>query len=129
MPVPDFLSCAGGIAARPAELIDLLRLPYGPHGFAPATLAAMERIASAQSHYALGGRVHVVERDGQTGPLWWLSGSNGAWKSRASYHPATDSGFAVMSAAGDAALLERRQAAWRDTVLQARDLSEPSVTD
>ncbi|MBW4329800.1 beta-lactamase family protein [Stakelama sp. CBK3Z-3] len=118
LPMPSYLVCAGGTAATPEDLIRLLRYPYTP-GYPGADREALARVASAGSHYALGGRTRVVTVDGVAHPLSWKSGSNGAFKSRAAYDPISDTGYAIVTNEGDLELLQARTNDWAKRTLGA----------
>lgn len=95
--LPDFVLCAGGLAATPADLIRLLRFPYRAGAFTPDMLEQLETVASPEEHYALGGRVRRVRIDGDVHDVSWESGSNGVFKSYTVYDPLSDVGYSVMT--------------------------------
>ncbi|WP_161956834.1 serine hydrolase domain-containing protein [Sphingosinithalassobacter portus] len=115
--IPDFVLCAGGLAATPDDLIRLLRFPYHAGKFTPAMIEAIETVASPDDHYALGGRVRRVRVDGAEHRIAWESGSNGAFKSYSVYDPEADMGYAVMTNEDDFDFIGERRDAWIRDVL------------
>jgi CubicO group peptidase (beta-lactamase class C family) len=114
---PAFLTCAGGIASTPMDLIRLLRFPYRGADFSDATLRLLETVPTPAQSYAIGGRVyHLTTPDGTRHALSWQSGSNGPWKARAVYDPVHDIGYAAMTGDDDYDVLEARRDAWRARV-------------
>ena len=109
-PLPRFLTCAGGLATTPTDLLALARYPHNG-GVGEASLAELTRVHTPDEGYTLGGRF-MRNDDGQ--PLSWQSGSNGAYKSLVTYDPASDTGFAAMTASGDSAEIEAARDAWME---------------
>lgn len=95
--IPDFVLCAGGLAATPADLIRLARFAHHAGAFSADMLEDLETVASPESHYALGGRVRQVKVGGEIRTIHWESGSNGPFKSYTVYDPVADVGYAVMT--------------------------------
>lgn len=113
MPLPSWLACAGGMVTTPSDLLKLMDW-VAHHSLSADSLDALTHVTSPEEHYALGGR---VRRDEETGALYfWLSGSNGPFKSRAGYRIDTREGFAAMNAADDWEVLVAAKEAWFETV-------------
>ena len=109
-PIPAFLTCAGGLATTPTDLIALARFPHWG-GLSAGSLAALTTVTTPEEGYTLGGR--YADPVGQGGKwISWQSGSNGAYKSLVTYDPASDTGFAAMTAADDTATLDTAREAW-----------------
>ncbi|MBA16688.1 MAG: hypothetical protein CMN73_10090 [Sphingomonas sp.] len=115
--IPDFVLCAGGLAATPDDLIRMLRFPYHAGKFTPAMIEAIDTVASPDDHYALGGRVRRVRVDGAEHRIAWESGSNGAFKSYSVYDPQADMGYAVMTNENAFDFIGERRDAWIRDVL------------
>ncbi len=110
LPIPAFLTCAGGLATTPSDLIKLARFAHRG-GLSESSLQALQEVATPEEDYALGGRfVHRVEGDPRL--LSWQSGSNGAYKSLVTYDPVTDTGFAAMAATGNNEDIQLARAQW-----------------
>ncbi|KPM24550.1 hypothetical protein AAJ72_01985 [Citromicrobium sp. RCC1885] len=112
-PLPGFLTCAGGLGTTPRDLLALARFPH-MGGVSAASLAELTTVHTPEEGYTLGGR--FMYRDDSAGgqPLSWQSGSNGAYKSLVTYDPASDTGFAAMTASGDNTEIEAARDAWMD---------------
>ncbi|WOI54227.1 serine hydrolase domain-containing protein [Parvularcula sp. LCG005] len=110
--MPDFLTCAGGIAATSADLLRLVRYPYHTERLGEAELGALTTILTEDEGYTLGGRVLSVPYGDSKHLLAWHTGSNGAFKSRTAYDPVTDTGIAIVTNDGDLDLLYDRTRAW-----------------
>ncbi|XUU61605.1 serine hydrolase domain-containing protein [Erythrobacter sp. HA6-11] len=108
IPIPAFLTCAGGLATTPTDLLALARFPH-KGGLSEAALGNLTRIATPEEGYTLGGRFRVSE-EGRL--LSWQSGSNGAYKSLVVYDPESDLGFAAMSADGTHEGIQSARADW-----------------
>ena len=80
-------------------------------GLSTRSLAALTTVTTPEEGFTLGGR--YADPGGQGG-MWmsWQSGSNGAYKSLVTYDPASDTGFAAMTAADDTATLDSACEAW-----------------
>lgn len=111
-PVPDFLTCAGGVASTVTDLVKLVRYPYRAEAFGPDELALLTTIATADEGYALGGRYREAVSGGKKHFLSWQSGSNGAYKSIAVYDPLLDVGYAIATADDARKAIEERRRAW-----------------
>lgn len=115
--IPNYLTCAGGLASTTEELILLVRHPYRTADFAPEDLEALVTVTTEHEDYTIGGRVKRVRVGSQERTLSWQSGSNGSFKSRAAYDPELDTGFAVVTNEGSNTLVDERRDAWlRDEV-------------
>lgn len=55
LPMPDFLKCAGGIAAVPQDLVLLLRFAH-KRGLSTRSVQALKAIRTPEENYSLGGR-------------------------------------------------------------------------
>ncbi len=109
--LPVFLTCAGGLATTPADLVALARFPH-MGGLSTASLAELTTVHTPEEDYTLGGRF-VRTANGSTEQLLsWQSGSNGAYKSLVTYDSSNDTGFAAMTASGDSAEIEAARAEW-----------------
>ncbi|NVE95166.1 serine hydrolase domain-containing protein [Altererythrobacter lutimaris] len=108
IPIPSFLTCAGGLATTPTDLLALARFPH-KGGLSQNALSDLTSIATPEEGYTLGGRFRVSE-EGKL--LSWQSGSNGAYKSLVVYEPESDSGFAAMSADGTNEGIQSARAQW-----------------
>lgn len=98
-PVPDFVSCAGGLAARPADLLAISAFPFTSPLFDDADRADLMHVSTPDEAYTLGGRFEWVrDRDGAVRRISWQTGSNGPWYASAIYDPETGHGFAAMTA-------------------------------
>ncbi|MEM6274417.1 MAG: serine hydrolase domain-containing protein [Myxococcota bacterium] len=117
LPVPSFVGCAGGLAVTPADLIALMRYPYTSGHLAPEQRRALQTVTSPEEHYTLGGRVvRMVGKDGEPRFVSWLSGSNGDWKTRATYDPVTDTGHVALTASGESRGMEAARARWLEAM-------------
>ncbi|MEE4211237.1 MAG: serine hydrolase domain-containing protein [Parvularcula sp.] len=114
-PIPPFLTCAGGVAASAEGLIALIRYPYDVASWDNDTLSQLTEVRSMEESYALGGRVWVIDTEEGARPLHWLSGSNGAFKSRAVYDIETGQAFAVVTNEDDNALVDARRDGFVET--------------
>ncbi|MEN3972049.1 serine hydrolase domain-containing protein [Sphingomicrobium sp. XHP0235] len=110
--IPAWLGCAGGMVTTPADLVRLMDW-VATAALGPESRATLVRNTSPEEQYALGGRVRT--RAGSPS-LFWLSGSNGAFKSRAAYDPVSRRGFAAMTASDDYGPLEAAMEDWADTL-------------
>lgn len=119
LPIPGFLTCAGGLATTPTDLIALARFAH-KGGLSARSLEALQSIATPEENYALGGRF-VDRNDGDTRKLSWQTGSNGAYKSLLVYDPASDSGFAAMTASGSNTAIQSARDAWLKQVMGWND--------
>ncbi|ANU06983.1 serine hydrolase domain-containing protein [Paraurantiacibacter namhicola] len=110
IPIPGFLTCAGGLATTPQDLIALARFPH-KGGLGAASLQALTTVTTPDEGYTLGGRYADPDGDGKA---WvsWQSGSNGAYKSLVVYDPASDTGFAAMTASDDEGVIHAARADW-----------------
>lgn len=98
-PVPDFVSCAGGLAARPADLLAISAFPFTSSLFDDADRADLLHVSTPDEAYTMGGRFEWVrDRDGAVRRISWQTGSNGPWYASAIYDPETGHGFAAMTA-------------------------------
>ncbi len=113
LPIPGFLSCAGGLATTPTDLLALTRFVHFG-GLSEASLEALTQIATPEESYALGGRF-VPRGDSDPRLLSWQTGSNGAYKSLVVYDPVTDTGFAAMTATGDGTEIEEHRDRWTNS--------------
>lgn len=94
-PIPKFMTCAGGVATRPADLIRLARFPF-TH-FDKPLLNDFTKHTSPEESYALGGRYkYITLRDEQVF-VSHQSGKNGDYQSAVLYSPKYDVGLAIMS--------------------------------
>ena len=110
LPIPAFLTCAGGLATTPSDLIALARFAH-KGGLSEQSLQALQEVATPEEDYALGGR--FIERaTDDPRKLSWQSGSNGAYKSLVTYDPVTDTGFAAMTATGNNDDIQQARAQW-----------------
>ena len=107
-PLPSFLQCAGGMASTPADILALARFAHDG-GLSDASLSLLTKVTTAEQSYTLGGRFRTTSA-GRL--LSWQAGSNGSYKSLVVYDPATDTGFAAMTASGDPATLDAARDAW-----------------
>lgn len=111
-PVPDFLTCAGGVASTAADLLKLVRHPYRTAGFSRDELAQLTEVATEAESYALGGRYNTMKINDTVHVLSWQSGSNGAYKSIAVYDPLLDIGYAIATADDARTAIESRRDCW-----------------
>ncbi len=107
-PLPGFLTCAGGLATTPSDLLALARFPH-KGGLSAASLKALTSVTTPEEDYTLGGRFTIIKDRGQ---ISWQTGSNGAYKSLVAYDPATDTGFAAMTASGSNAEIQSARGRW-----------------
>lgn len=119
LPLPDFISCAGALEARPSDLLALVAYPFESEDFDDDDRAQLTTVTSPAQVYTLGGRFEtVLDADGRARQISWQNGNNGPWFAVALYDPDTGEGLAVMSAeGGDEAL------ALRDAWLEERGLT------
>ena len=110
--IPDFVLCAGGLAATPADLIRLARFAHHAGAFTPEMLADLETVASPADYYALGGRVRQAMVNGEVRTINWESGSNGPFKSYTVYDPVADIGYAIMTNEDDFDFIGARRDRW-----------------
>ncbi|MBV7265301.1 serine hydrolase domain-containing protein [Erythrobacter ani] len=109
-PLPGFLTCAGGLASTPRDLIALARFPH-KGGLTAGSLEQLTTITAPEEGYTLGGRF-LQTSAGQL--LSWQSGSNGAYKSVVTYDPSTDTGFAAMTASGSNESIQAARTEWME---------------
>ncbi|MBD2842961.1 serine hydrolase domain-containing protein [Erythrobacter rubeus] len=109
-PMPGFLTCAGGLASTPRDLIALARFPH-KGGLSAGSLDRLMTITTPEEGYTLGGRF-LETSNGQL--LSWQSGSNGAYKSVVTYDPASDTGFAAMTASGSNEGIQAARSDWME---------------
>jgi len=120
-PLPQFLTCAGGIASTPSDLIALVRFPH-KGGLSAKSLKALTTITTPEEGYTLGGR---YRSDVSAQMLSWQSGSNGAYKSLASYDPEEDTGFAAMTACGSSEAISAARESWMEARTRPEELRSP----
>lgn len=107
MDFPAFLTCAGGLATTPGDLLSLLRFPH-KGGLSAQSLVDLTTVTTPAEYYTLGGRYFAKDNI-----LWsWQSGSNGPYKSVAIYDPTRDIGYAAMTAGNDKKSLELARDRW-----------------
>ncbi len=111
-PIPAFLTCAGGLATTPTDLIALARFPHNG-GLSANGLAALTDIATPAEDYALGGRF-IARSQTDARLISWQTGSNGAYKSLVVFDPISDVGFAAMTASGDSTAIQRHRGDWME---------------
>jgi len=112
LPLPDFISCAGGLESTPADLLALVAYPFESDDFDAEDRADLTTITSPTQAYTIGGRFEtVIDVQGAHRQISWQNGNNGPWFAQAVYDPATGQGWAAMSSQGGDAVLEQR-AAW-----------------
>ena len=107
-PMPAFLTCAGGLASTPADLLSLARFPH-KGGLSKASLMALEQVTTPEEDYTLGGR-YIAAKAGHK--ISWQTGSNGAYKSLVVYDPVTDDGYAAMTASNDNSAIQSARGQW-----------------
>lgn len=107
LPAPGWLACAGGMVTTPVDLVRLLEWVYG-EALDEDQVEQLFAVTTPEEGYTLGGRVWLDE-DHQ---LVWLSGSDGAFKSRAAYDTKSGRAFAAMTASDDYDRLEKARTAW-----------------
>lgn len=106
-PMPDFLKCAGGLAAVPNDLVRLLRFAH-KGGLSAQSVQELKTIRTPEENYSLGGRFET-----HAGRLIdWKTGSNGPYKSVVVYDPVTDTGFAAMTASDTWDRIEEAREEW-----------------
>lgn len=106
-PMPDFLKCAGGLASPPKDLVKMLRFVH-LGGLSEGIRATLMQARTPEENYSLGGRYERVE--GRL--IDWKTGSNGPYKTVVVYDPASDQGFAAMTATDDWSTIERLRDEW-----------------
>ena len=111
-PLPGFLTCAGGLATTPTDLIALARFPH-KGGLSASSLRALTTIYTPDEGYTLGGR-YIMAGQGTKRLVSWHTGSNGAYKSLVTYDPLTDSGFAAMTASNDSQMIQDARTEWME---------------
>ena len=94
-PIPSFMTCAGGIAGSPSDLIRLARFPF--YFVSDPLQSRAMALTTPQQHYALGGRFKAHTVAGQQRIISHQSGQNGDFRSAVIYVPELDIGFAVMT--------------------------------
>lgn len=107
-PIPGFLTCAGGLATTPTDLIALARFPHHG-GLSAASVRALMTITTPEEGYTLGGRYQLA---GEQNLISWQTGSNGAYKSLVVYDPTSDTGFAAITASGSNKAIQSARAEW-----------------
>ena len=115
MPLPAWLACAGGLVTTPTDLVRMMDW-VANSSLSLDSLDALTSLTTPEEGYALGGHVRVEE--GST--YFWLSGSNGAFKTSAAYRLDTREGFAAMTASGDTGRLATAKDDWFE-VVRTRD--------
>lgn len=120
-PVPDFLSCAGGIASTAGDLVKLVRHPFHTAGLSEEALDRFTAISTPQENYALGGRYQIMNVGDVAHNLSWQSGSNGAYKSIAVYDPVLDIGYAVLTADDARNAIEAKRDLWLEKALMGQN--------
>ncbi len=106
-PMPDFLKCAGGLAAVPKDLVLLSRFAH-TEGLSKQSLQALKTIRTPEENYSLGGR---FEKHADR-LIDWKTGSNGPYKSIVVYDPKTDTGIAAMTASDTWTEIETVREGW-----------------
>ncbi|MCM8557601.1 serine hydrolase domain-containing protein [Sphingomicrobium sediminis] len=112
MPVPGWLQCAGGMVTTPVDLIGFMYWVEQDALSVDGVEALMEPTTWNEdgTAYTLGGSILIDAETDQR--VFWLSGSNGAFKSRAAYNLWTGEAFAAMNAVDDAGALSRAVETW-----------------
>ena len=107
--LPRWAGCAGGMVTTPTDLVRLMDWT-ATGAISDDSLAALTTVTTPEEGYALGGS---IRRDQDMHTTWfWLSGSNGAFKSLAAYRLDTREGFAAMDAVNDVGRLEEARDLW-----------------
>jgi len=112
-PLPAWLGCAGGMVTTPVDLLAFVDW-VATEGLSPESLARLQRITTPEEDYGLGGQLRIDDELDET--LFWLSGSNGPYKSRVAYRPSTSEAIAIMSAAGDSNPLYETAMNWLSAI-------------
>lgn len=113
LPLPDFISCAGGLAATPEDIIKLSRLPFFSKRFDEASREALMAVTTEVQDYTLGGRFETVtDREGNTRRISWQSGNNGPWSAQVIYDHVQDVAWSVVSLDGDFDAILADRAKW-----------------
>jgi CubicO group peptidase (beta-lactamase class C family) len=101
MPLPDFISCAGGLQAQPSDLLAITAFPFVDDHFDVDDRAQLMTLTTPEQNYTIGGRIQrVIDAQGDERWISWQSGNNGPWSAMAVFDPATGAGFAAMSQDG-----------------------------
>ena len=99
IPIPNYVACAGGMAAQPSDLLAISAFPFTSGLFDEADRADLTGQTTPEEAYALGGRFERVrDADGRVRQVSWQTGSNGPWFATVIYDPETGQGFAAMTA-------------------------------
>jgi CubicO group peptidase (beta-lactamase class C family) len=110
MPLPDFITCAAGLQAQPADLLAITSYPFLDDHFDADDRAQLMTLTTPEQNYTIGGRIQrVIDADGDERWISWQSGSNGPWSAVAVFDPATGAGFAAMSQDGPQELAAARE--------------------
>ena len=113
LPLPDFISCAGALAATPPDLLAISRYPFVSRHFSDEDREDLMTITTPEEDYTLGGRFETVrDLTGGTRVISWQSGNNGPWSAQVIYDHVQEVGFAVVAADGDLDEVLRRRASW-----------------
>lgn len=113
LPLPDFISCAGGVASRPEDLIAVARYPYMSSEFGDASREVLATVTTAEQNYTVGGRYEWVrDRHGAKRRISWQSGNNGAWSAQVIYDHVQDVAFAFVAVDADNDLILERRSEW-----------------
>ncbi|NNU15943.1 beta-lactamase family protein [Parvularcula sp. ZS-1/3] len=116
LPLPDFISCAGGLAATPEDIIKLSRLPFVSRRFDEARREALMAVTTEEQDYTLGGRFETVtDREGNTRRISWQSGNNGPWSAQVIYDHVQDVAWSVVSLDGDFEAILADRAQWLES--------------
>ncbi len=109
-PLPQFLTCAGGLATTPTDLIALARFAH-MGGLSAGSLAALTQVSTPEEDYTLGGRF-IARAPDDARLISWQTGSNGAYKSLVTYDPVADVAFAATTASGDSSEIQAIRDQW-----------------
>ncbi|GAA4049009.1 serine hydrolase domain-containing protein [Parerythrobacter jejuensis] len=109
-PLPGFLTCAGGLATTPTDLIALARFPH-QGGLSAESLELLTSVTTEDEGYTLGGR-YLAAGQSPSRMISWQTGSNGAYKSLVTYDPHTDTAFAAMTASDDNSAIQQARSEW-----------------
>lgn len=111
-PLPNFVSCSGGVSTTPRDLIKLVMLPYRDGYLSGDDIEELHKISTPEENYTLGGRIEKLTLNGEEHIVSWQSGTNGDYRSMAVYDPKTNEGFALMTTDHNYDFLDEKRDNW-----------------
>lgn len=111
-PLPNFISCAGGISTTARDLVKLVMLPYQQGYLSNESITDLHNVSTPEENYTLGGRIEKLSLNGEEHIVSWQSGTNGDYRSMAVYDPKTNEGYALMTTDHNYDFLVEKRDTW-----------------